>query len=50
MADEVIEQQNVVLKDLGSIFRHIRGVKGGAILGDGTIGLVVNVDGLMGKA
>ena len=50
MADEVVEQQNVVLKDLGSIFRHIKGVKGGAILGDGTIGLVVNVEGLMGNA
>ena len=50
MADEVVEQQNVVLKDLGSIFRHIKGVKGGAILGDGSIGLVINVDGLMGNA
>ncbi|MFQ5432136.1 MAG: chemotaxis protein CheA [Nitrospinota bacterium] len=50
MADEVVEQQNVVLKDLGSIFRHIRGVKGGAILGDGSIGLVLNVDGLMGNS
>ncbi|GMT42408.1 MAG: chemotaxis protein CheA [bacterium] len=48
MADSIIEQQNVVLKDLGRVFSSVRGVKGGAILGDGSIGLVLNVDGLMG--
>ncbi len=47
MADAIIEQQNVVLKDLGRVFRGVKGIKGGAILGDGTIGLVINVEGLL---
>ncbi len=47
MADAIVEQQNVVLKDLGRVFRGVKGIKGGAILGDGTIGLVINVEGLL---
>lgn len=47
MADSIVEQQDVVLKDLGDIFRNVKSIKGGAILGDGSIGLVLNVEGLM---
>jgi two-component system chemotaxis sensor kinase CheA len=47
MADSIVEQQNVVLKDLGRPFRQVRSIMGGAILGDGSIGLVINVEGLM---
>lgn len=50
MADSIVEQQNVVLKDLGNIFQNVNGVKGGAILGDGSIGLVINVEGLMANS
>lgn len=50
MADSIVEQQNVVLKDLGNIFQNVKGVKGGAILGDGSIGLVINVEGLMANS
>jgi two-component system chemotaxis sensor kinase CheA len=47
MADAIVEQQNVVLKDLGRPFRRVRSIRGGAILGDGSIGLVINVEGLL---
>jgi len=47
MADAIVEQQNVVLKDLGRPFRQVKSIVGGAILGDGSIGLVINVEGLM---
>lgn len=47
LVDEIIDETQAVLKDLGGLFRDVRGVAGGAILGDGKIGLVLNVEGLM---
>lgn len=47
MVDEILDETQAVLKDLGSLFRDVKGVLGGAILGDGKIGLVLNVEGIM---
>jgi len=47
LTDQIVEQQNVVLKDLGEIFHAVKSIMGGAILGDGSIGLVMDVEGLM---
>jgi len=47
VVDEIIEETQVVLKDLGEIFSGIPGILGGAILGDGKIGLVVNIEGIL---
>ena len=47
LVDEIIEETQVVLKDLGGMFRNIPEILGGAILGDGNVGLVVNVEGLI---
>lgn len=47
LTDAIVEQQNVVLKDLGKVFRGVKSLMGGAILGDGSIGLVISVDGLL---
>jgi two-component system chemotaxis sensor kinase CheA len=49
VADAIVEQQNVVMKDLGRPFRNVKSIMGGAILGDGSIGLLINVEGLMEK-
>ncbi|MDH5542523.1 MAG: chemotaxis protein CheA [Nitrospinota bacterium] len=49
LADAIVEQQNVVLKDLGKVFHHVKALMGGAILGDGSIGLVLSVGGLVGE-
>jgi two-component system chemotaxis sensor kinase CheA len=48
--DELIGKQEVVIKSLGKTFRNVRGIAGGAILGDGRVGLILDIDGLIGAA
>jgi two-component system, chemotaxis family, sensor kinase CheA len=48
MVDELIGKQEVVIKSLGESMRHIAGVAGGAILGDGRVGLILDPEGLFG--
>ncbi len=48
--DEILGQQQVVIKTLGDTQPHIRGVSGGAILGDGRVALIVDVGGLLETA
>lgn len=50
MVDEIIGQQQVVIKSLGQGVKSIRGVSGGAILGDGRVALILDVDGLVREA
>ncbi|MDR1745039.1 MAG: chemotaxis protein CheA, partial [Planctomycetota bacterium] len=47
LVDELIGQQSVVVKDLGKEFENIRCLSGGSILGDGRIGLVLSVQGVL---
>lgn len=47
MADEIVGRQEVVIKSLGGMFRQLRGVSGGAILGDGKVALIVDVKGII---
>lgn len=46
LVDEIIGKQEVVIKNLGNHFRDVRGVSGGAILGDGKVGLILDVNQL----
>jgi two-component system chemotaxis sensor kinase CheA len=48
--DEILGQQQVVIKNLGESRPQIRGVSGGAILGDGRVALIVDVGGLLESA
>ena len=48
MVDELIGKQEVVIKSLGETMRNIPGVAGGAILGDGRVGLILDLEGLFG--
>ncbi len=48
--DEILGQQQVVIKSLGDSQPTIRGVSGGAILGDGRVALIVDVGGLLESA
>jgi two-component system chemotaxis sensor kinase CheA len=50
MVDELLGQQQVVIKSLGSMFGRVVGVSGGAILGDGRISLILDVEGLMRRS
>ena len=47
MVDELLGQQQVVVKSLGSDMTKIPGISGGAILGDGSVGLILDATGLM---
>ena len=46
LVDEIIGKAEVVIKSLGAGLKHIKGVSGGAILGDGRIGLILDPEGL----
>lgn len=50
MVDEILGQQQVVIKSLGSGVEQLRGVSGGAILGDGRVALILDVAGLFAEA
>lgn len=43
MVDELVGKQEVVIKSLGSVFRDVPGIAGGAILGDGHVGLILDL-------
>lgn len=46
LVDDMLSKQEVVIKNLGSLMHNVRGVAGGAILGDGTIALILDPSGL----
>ncbi|MEP7241215.1 MAG: chemotaxis protein CheA [Devosia sp.] len=46
VVDDIIGQQQVVIKSLEENFEHIDGIAGGTILGDGNVALIVDVQGL----
>ncbi|MCL6583823.1 MAG: chemotaxis protein CheA [bacterium] len=45
--DNLIGQQQVVIKSLGEAFQGLQGVSGGAILADGRVGLILDAHGLL---
>jgi two-component system chemotaxis sensor kinase CheA len=47
MVDEILGQQQVVIKSMEQNFRKIAGVAGATILGDGTVGFILDVRGLL---
>ena len=50
LVDEMINKQEVVIKSLGSYLQGLRGVAGGAILGDGNIALILDPGALFQDA
>jgi two-component system chemotaxis sensor kinase CheA len=50
LVDELLGQQQVVIKSLGERLKNVEGVSGSAILGDGRVGLILDVNGLVGLA
>ena len=45
--DEVVGQQQIVIKGLSSYLGHVRSVSGCAILGDGDISMILDIDDLI---
>jgi two-component system chemotaxis sensor kinase CheA len=48
VVDRMVRKQEVVIKSLGPSFTSVKGVAGGAILGDGRVGLILDVHGIDG--
>lgn len=47
LADELLGQQQIVIKSLGETMSGIHGISGGAIMGDGRVGLILDIGGLV---
>ncbi|MDH4226787.1 MAG: chemotaxis protein CheA [Deltaproteobacteria bacterium] len=47
MVDDIIGNQHVVIKSLGDMLKGVKGVSGCTILGDGRVGLILDISGLM---
>jgi len=46
LVDDILGKQEVVIKSLGETFQNIKGLAGGTILGDGRVGLILDLSGL----
>lgn len=47
MVDQLVGKQEVVIKSLGETFKRSPAIAGGAILGDGRVGLIIDANGLV---
>ncbi len=46
LVDDLLGQQQVVLKSLGSVLSHTPGISGGAIMGNGQVSLILDIAGI----
>jgi len=46
LVDELVGKQEIVIKSLGEQLKSVKGMAGGAILGDGRVALILDVPGL----
>ena len=47
MVDELLAQQQVVIKSLEQNYKKVEGVSGATILGDGTVALILDIQGIV---
>lgn len=47
LIDDLLGQQQIVIKSLGEAMQGVSGLSGGAIMPDGTVGLILDVSGLV---
>ena len=50
LVDELLGQQQVVIKSLGDGLGKVKGISGGAIMGDGKVSLILDIPGLIDLA
>lgn len=46
LLDELLGKEEVVIKNMGEALKKVRGITGGAILGDGRVGLILDMAGI----
>lgn len=47
LLDELLDQQQVVIKSLESNYSKVAGISGATILGDGSVSLILDIQGLI---
>ena len=47
LVDELLDQQQIVIKSLESNYKSMRGLSGATILGDGTVALIIDIAGII---
>lgn len=50
LVDDLLSQQQVVIKSLESNYRRVEGISGATILGDGSVSLILDIQGLITRA
>src|SRR5205085_12217530 len=50
IVDGLVGEQEIVIKPLGQLVGDVAGISGAAILGDGSVALIVDVAALIGQA
>ncbi len=50
VVDKVVGQHQTVIKNLGKFLRHVEGVSGATIMGDGTVALILDINKLTQQA
>jgi two-component system chemotaxis sensor kinase CheA len=50
VVDDLLGQQQVVIKSLETNYGHIDGVSGATILGDGSVALILDLPGIIRRA
>lgn len=50
LVDDLLAQQQVVIKSLESNYKRVEGISGATILGDGSVSMILDIPGLIRKA
>lgn len=50
LVDDLLAQQQVVIKSLETNYQRVEGISGATILGDGSVALILDIPGLIGRA
>ena len=50
VVDQVIGEHQTVIKSLGKVYQHTKGLSGATILGDGTVALILDINQLVKDA
>ena len=50
LVDDLLAQQQVVIKSLESNYKRVEGISGATILGDGSVSMILDIPGLIASA
>lgn len=50
MVDDLLAQQQVVIKSLNDNYQQVEGISGATILGDGSVAMILDIPGIINMA